>query len=105
VEDVGTSDLDEGPRSRCAFVAWPLPDPADAQRFYTWVDGQGLYVTEDGGQTLTLDLPAGELPAHVDSAVIDSRTGNLVLAGGDQGVAVRAAGAWQVLAVPLGPGR
>ncbi|MCC7361181.1 MAG: hypothetical protein IT317_16975 [Anaerolineales bacterium] len=57
VADVAPNKLDEGPRSACAVVEWPLLDPTDPQRFYTWVDGQGLYVTEDGGQTLTLDLP------------------------------------------------
>ena len=104
--DVAPNKLDDGPRSQCAQVNWPLSDPADPQRFYTWVDGQGLYVTTDGGQTLTLDLARGSLPVHLTSAVIDTATGNLVLAAAREGVAVRApGGVWQTLAVTLGPGR
>jgi len=107
VDEVAERNLADGPRSRCTFPAWPLHDPAADDRFYAWVDGQGLYVTDDGGQTLTLDLPVSAgLPRRVTSGVFHSATGHLVLAAGPGGIAVRLpAGEWQLIEVPLGPGR
>lgn len=96
----GAVDLDEsrGLRHWCDEARWPLADPQEPARQFYYVAGAGLYVSTDGGQTLTLDR-AGDLPAS-EWAAFDQATGNLVLAAGREGVWVRSPeGSWTTVAI------
>jgi hypothetical protein len=100
--DSGQYDPDEGRGLRhwCTEPAWPLTDPNEAAREFWFVEGAGIYVTMDGGQTLALERASEGLPSGAPSAVFDQETGNLVVAAGGAGVLVRAPeGEWTTIAV------
>ncbi len=73
----------------CAHDAWPIDlergDGTTTQLYV--VPNQGVYVSQDGGQTLTLEQPVAE----VFSVLYDSSSGNVIIAAGSEGILVRTA--------------
>lgn len=71
----------------CAHDAWPIDlDMGDgmATQLY-FVPNQGVYVSQDSGQTLTLEQPVHE----VYSVLYDHSSGNVIIAAGTEGILVR----------------
>ena len=73
----------------CAHDAWPIDleggDGTTTQLYF--VPNQGVYVSQDGGQTLTLEQPVAE----VFSVLHDRSSGNVIIAAGSEGLLVRTA--------------
>lgn len=78
---------DQKRQATCAHDAWPIDldmgDGAATQLYF--VTNQGVYVSQDGGQTLTLEQPVAE----VFSVLYDKTSGNVILAAGREGILVR----------------
>jgi hypothetical protein len=76
---------------------WQLPDPTDTKVLYAFIKGQGVYRSEDGGQTLRKEADLAD--ASVLDARIHSATGNVIVAIGFEGLMVRTPdGKWQPVA-------
>ncbi len=75
----------------CARPQWPLSvGSAPGAQLYQ-VPGQGIYVSEDEGQTLRLEQKLEQ----VYSALVYEPNGALIVAAGEEGIFVRAAdGSW-----------
>jgi hypothetical protein len=78
--------------AHCLPAAWPVNDPSDAKVQYYAIDGKGIYRSEDGGANLKLEIEVQK----TYGVVLDSRTGNLIVAAGEDGVLTRTPdGEWQ----------
>lgn len=75
----------------CARAQWPLPVGADVGVQLYQVSGQGIYISDDEGQTLRLEQKLEQ----VYSALVYEPNGALIIAAGEEGLFVRAAdGLW-----------
>jgi hypothetical protein len=81
----------------CSQVSWPLEvgqANGDETQLY-FVSGQGIYSSEDAGQTLRLEQKL----ADVYSALVEPTSGNLIIAAGLNGMYVRTPqGEWSEVA-------
>jgi hypothetical protein len=76
---------------------WQLPDPTHDQVLYAFITGQGIYRSEDAGQTLHKEASLTE--SSVLDARVDEPSGNVLVALGVKGLMVRTPdGAWQSIA-------
>jgi hypothetical protein len=82
-----TTQGEEHQELNCSPVSWPVTvrgaDGSESSIYY--VAGQGMYSSDDNGQTLHLEQQL----AQVLSAMVDPSTGNLIIAAGTDGVFVR----------------
>jgi len=114
--DPKRGDFDGGLGTRCVdpfgHTDWELIDPSNRQIVYRFRPGEGIDRSSDGGHHWILELDTGLNDAQLTylqdikgsyviqpgplNAIFDEHTGNLIVAMGQEGVAVRSSnGEWR----------
>jgi hypothetical protein len=93
-----TSKDERDQKPDCSQVSWPVRvmNAGGSETQLYLLDGQGVYSSEDEGQTLHLEQ---KVPS-IYGAIVDSVTGNLIVAAGTDGAYVRTAKAEWIHAIP-----